>query len=211
MIYLYWKTESTTLLGILTCTRVRIQETLTFTTTNQLPTTTKPVINAVLDSNSANDHCESRKIFLEDRYDCTDIFAVLFEEMNLIGGGTYRNNIIGFTVNNQRLKPPKGSERGTYRHLYNMRFNIVSIIWKVSRTLHIIRSLINTRITEVSSRRGRDIHQVVCSEYLTEYHYNMDGVDQGEQLWEHSDGLSSKSHFKSCTNVVTYVCVMLVY
>ena len=129
---MYWKTESTTLLGILTCTRVRIQETLTFTTTNQLPTTTKPVINAVLDSNSANDHCKSRKIFLEDRYDCTDIFAVLFEEMNLIGGGTCRKNIIDFPGNDERLTLPKCVDIGAYRRIKNRQLHIVATICKYS-------------------------------------------------------------------------------
>ena len=38
---------------------------------------------------------------------------------------------------------------------------------------------------EVSRRRGRDIHQFVCPEDLTEYNQNMDGVDQGNQLRYH--------------------------
>ena len=50
-------------------------------------------------------------------YACPELFAILFEEMNLIECGTYRKNIIGFTGNYERLKFPKVAERGTYRRL----------------------------------------------------------------------------------------------
>ena len=45
----------------------------------QLPTTMNAVINDVLDSSIVNDHCGSRKIFLDNRHACPEIFAVLFE------------------------------------------------------------------------------------------------------------------------------------
>ena len=57
----------------------------------QLSTTTKAVINAAIASKISNNHCGLRKLFLDNRYDCPELFVVLFEKMNLIGGGTCRN------------------------------------------------------------------------------------------------------------------------
>ena len=65
----------------------------------QLTTTMKSFINGVLDSNIANDHCGAQKILLDNRYDFPEIFVILFEEINFIGGGTCRKNIIGFPEN----------------------------------------------------------------------------------------------------------------
>ena len=69
----------------------------------------KAVINAVLASNIANDHCGARKIFLDNRHACQELFVLLFEEMNLIVGRTCRNNIIGFPGNDERLTLPKNA------------------------------------------------------------------------------------------------------
>ena len=155
----------------------------------------KAVINYVLTSNIANDHFKVRIIFIENRYACPDLFTILSEEMSLIGGGTYRKNIIGLTGNDELLTLTKFSERGTYRQLCNRHFHIVSTIWKYSKKLQLISSLRKTRIMEVSRRRGWDIHQVVCPEDLTGYHHNMDGVDRGVQLRENGTSFSTKEHF----------------
>ena len=45
-------------------------------------------------------------------------------------------------------------------------------------------------------RRGQDIHQDVCTEDLTEYHQNIDSVDQGNHFRENGAGFTSKAHFK---------------
>ena len=45
-------------------------------------------------------------------------------------------------------------------------------------------------------RRCGDIQQVVCPEYLTKNHQNIDSVHWGDQLWEHGGGLSSKVNFQ---------------
>ena len=95
----------------------------------QLPTTRKAVINAVLDSNIANDCCGAWKIFLDNRCACPELLVILFEEMNLIGGGTCRNNRICFPGDDERLAFTKGSQRGTYREIYIRRFCFVSTIW----------------------------------------------------------------------------------
>ena len=92
----------------------------------QLTTTMKAVINDFLDSNIANDNYGAWKIFLEKRYACPELFSIIFEDMNLVGGGTCRNNIIGFPGNYERLKFPKGAVRGTYRQIYNRVFHILS-------------------------------------------------------------------------------------
>ena len=179
--------------------------------TNQLTTTIKSVINSVLYSKFSNDHCGAHKTFLVNRYNCLELFAIKFEKMNLIGGGSSRNNIIGFLGQGERLKFLKVSEIGTYRRLYNRLSHIVVTIFKDSTTLQFIRSLRKTRITNVSRRRGRYTHQVFCYEYLTKYHHNIDGVDRVNQLWEHITVFSSKYHIESGTDVGTYVCVFFVY
>ena len=83
----------------------------------QLPTMMKEVINSILASNIANDHFGVRIIFLKHWYACPELFEILSEDLNLILGGTYRKNRIGFTGNYERLKFPKVAERGTYRRL----------------------------------------------------------------------------------------------
>ena len=161
----------------------------------QRTTTIKAVINAILASNITNDCCGARKIFLHDRYACPDLFSIIFEEMDSIGGGTCKKNRICLPGNDERLTLPKVAERGTYRRLYNRCFHIVDTRRKDSKTLQFIRSLMKIGITEVSRRRGQGVNHVVCPEDLTEYHHNMDGVDWGDQLQEHGAGFSSKAHF----------------
>ena len=168
----------------------------------------KAVICYFLASNITNDNCGARKIFLDNMYACPDLFVILFKDMNPIGSGTCRKNIIVFPGNDERLTLPKFWERGDCRQIYNRCLHLLSTMWKDSNILRLISSLRKTRILEVSRRKVQDIHQVVCPDYLTKYNHNMDGVDWGDQLREHSDGLSSKSHFKSGTHMVTYVCVI---
>ena len=64
---------------------------------------------------------------------------------------------------------------------------------------------------ELYRRKGRNIHQVLYTEDLTEYHQNTGGVDWGNYLRDHGAGFSSKSNFKIGKNLGTYVCVVLVY
>ena len=69
----------------------------------------KEVIKYVLDSNITNDHCGKWEIFLDKRYACQYLFVILFEEMNLIGGGTCRKNRIVFPGNDEGLTFTKGA------------------------------------------------------------------------------------------------------
>ena len=85
--------------------------------------------------------------------------------------------------------------------LYNRRFHLLDQTFRYSKTLQFIGSLRKTVITEVSSRRGMDIHQVVYNEELTKYHQKMDDANQGDQLRERGSGFSSKAHFKIVTNL----------
>ena len=114
-------------------------------------------------------------------YACTEIFTIIFEKVNLIGGGTCRNDRIGLPGNDERLTFSRGAERGTYMRLYNRRFHLVATIYKYSKTMHLISSLSETGIAEGPMRRVQDIHQVVFPEDLTKYHQNMDGADRGDQ------------------------------
>ena len=77
----------------------------------------KAFVNDVLASNIENNHCGAQKLLLNKRYACIEIFAITFEEMNLIGDGTFIKNRLGFTGSDERLTFPKGSERGIYRRL----------------------------------------------------------------------------------------------
>ena len=83
----------------------------------QLPTAMKAVITYFLASNISNDHCGLHIIFLENRYACPDLFLILSGKMDLIGGGTYRNNRIGFPGNDELLTLKKVAERETYRRI----------------------------------------------------------------------------------------------
>ena len=60
-------------------------------------------------------------------------------------------------------------------------------------------------------RRCWDIQQVVCTEYVTKYHQNTDGVNRGNQLMEHGYDFYSKKNFTIGANVVNWFCVTLVY
>ena len=97
----------------------------------------------------------------------------------------------------------KTSEKWTHRYLYNRCLHIVSIKWKYFKTLQLIRSFRKSVITEVPRRRGQDIHQVVCSEYLTENNHNMYGVDQATSCGNTVLAYLPKHTLKSVTNVGT--------
>ena len=56
----------------------------------------KVFINALVASKISNDQMWGTEKILDIRYACPELFAVLFEEVKLIGGLTFRKNIIGF-------------------------------------------------------------------------------------------------------------------
>ena len=62
----------------------------------------------------------------------------------------------GHTVQDEQLTVSKGVERGTYRWVLNRRFHIVATILIYHKKLHLLTSLRNNRIKEVSRRRGLD-------------------------------------------------------
>ena len=103
--------------------------------TKQLPTLMKAFINSVLASNVKHYHYGARRLLLDDMYACLDLVAILFEEMDLIGGGTCRKNRIGFKEDDEWLKFPKVSKRGAYRWINNRRFHILATRFKDSKTL----------------------------------------------------------------------------
>ena len=63
----------------------------------KIPTMTNAVINVVLDSNISNYHYGERKLLLDNRYACTEIFEILGEEMNIIGGGNRKKEQTRFS------------------------------------------------------------------------------------------------------------------
>ena len=56
----------------------------------------KEFINAILASKISNDHCGAHELLLDIMYDFKELFVILSEYMNLIGGGIYRKNRIVF-------------------------------------------------------------------------------------------------------------------
>ena len=70
----------------------------------------KAVINTVLYSNITNDNCGELKIFFDNRYTFPELFFILFEYINLIGGGTCRNKRIYFAENYERFTFPNVSQ-----------------------------------------------------------------------------------------------------
>ena len=79
----------------------------------------KSVINDVLASKIEIDHFGKWELLIDKRYACTELFAIIFEAMKLIGGGTCRKTRIDLPGNYERLKFKKCAERGTYRLIYN--------------------------------------------------------------------------------------------
>ena len=53
---------------------------------------------------------------------------------------------------------------------------------------------------EVTRRRGQEIITMQYLIGITEYQHNMDGVDRGDQLHQHSAGFPAKAHFKKWYN-----------
>ena len=90
------------------------------------------VNNSALAPNIANYHFGAPEIFFDVSYACTELFAIIFEEMNLIGGGTCRKNIIDFPGNDERLTLPKCVDIGAYRRIKNRQLHIVATICKYS-------------------------------------------------------------------------------
>ena len=121
--------------------------------TKQITTTTKAVINADLALKIEKCHYGAHKLFLYNRYAWPDIFAILGELIDLIWGGTCRNNIIGFPGDDERLIFPKSAGRGNYRQLYNSRFHLVAASLKDSKTLQSVSSFRKTGIVGMSRRR----------------------------------------------------------
>ena len=78
----------------------------------KLPTTQKAVANAILRTKINNDEDGSRHLFMNNRYTCPQLLAMMNTEWNLRGGGTCRANRKGFPM--KMLKVPNKAERGYY-------------------------------------------------------------------------------------------------
>ena len=61
-----------------------------------LPTTQKVVCNAMVNSGIDNDPNGYRIIWMDNRYDCPELCAYLWERYNILSAGTCRKNRIGW-------------------------------------------------------------------------------------------------------------------
>ena len=59
---------------------------------DNIPTTFKAVVNGITLTGGGNDPGVARKIFLDHRYVCPKLMAVLEEDLNVLAGRTFRKN-----------------------------------------------------------------------------------------------------------------------
>ena len=104
-------------------------------------TTIKAFVNGIIAAGVGNDTDGARKMFLDNRYACPEILAILEEDLNFLVGGTCWKNRKGFPGKCDRLTLSRGCERGTFKRLYNFRFHILAAQWKDPKTLQFISSI----------------------------------------------------------------------
>ena len=115
-----------------------------------LPTKIKVFFNGIITAGVVNDHDGARELFLDNRRACPELLAILEEELNVIVGGTCRNNRKRFPLKYDCLTLPMGCESETFKFLYNCCFCLVATQWKYPNTLQFIRSLSKLEKIEVA-------------------------------------------------------------
>ena len=144
-----------------------------------LPTTQKAVANAIVKSGIANSIDGCRYIFMDNRYACPQLLALMNTSYNIRGVGTCKANRKGF--DSDGLKVPNNSQRGTYVRKVDDRLGMVITRWKDSRVLQIVSTIMKKGIGTVQRRVGKDKIDVRCPNDIIEYQKHMGGVDRGDQ------------------------------
>ena len=159
-----------------------------------LPTTQKAVANAIVQSGIANDINGCRYLYMDNRYACPQLLALLLTNYNVRGVGTCRAGRKGFPKNELTLDDK--SDRGTFVRLVDKRLGMVATRWKDSKTLQVVSTVMKKGIDEVQRRTGSKLINVKCPNDIIMYQKNMGGVDRGDQHRVMGAGFANVSHFK---------------
>ena len=159
-----------------------------------LPTTQKAVANAIVKSGIANCVDGCRYMFLDNRYACPQLLALMSTSFNVRGVGTCKANRKGFESNS--LIVTNNSPRGTFARMVDDRLGMVITRWKDSRVLQVVSTIMKKGVGTVQRRVGREKTDVRCPNDIIEYQKHMGGVDRGDQHRVVGAGFANVAHFK---------------
>ena len=158
------------------------------------PTTQKAVANAIVKSGIANDPNGCRYIFMDNRYACPQLFAILHASYNIRAVGTCKANRKGFASDKMNVK--NNAKRGTHVRLVDDRLGMVISRWKDSKVLQVVSTIMKKGIGKVERRVGSEKIEVSCPNDIIEYQKYMGGVDRGDQHRVVGAGFANVAHFK---------------
>ena len=159
-----------------------------------LPTTQKAVANAIIQSGIANDVNGCRYLYMDNRYACPQLLALMLTNYNVRGVGTCRAGRKGFPKTELALDDK--SDRGSFVRLVDKRLGMVATRWKDSKMLQVVSTVMKKGVDEVQRRTGSKLINVKCPNDIIMYQKNMGGVDRGDQHRVMGAGFANVCHFK---------------
>ena len=160
-----------------------------------LPTTQKAVVNAVIQSGIANDTDGLRSLFTDNRYSSPPLFVLLREKYGILCSGTTRKNRIGWPKDQMDMCK-KTVIRGESEVLYDDVNKVLVVQWMDNRVVSLTSTLEVSGEVPVQRRSGSELLQLTVEKSLRQYQHYMDGVDRGDQYREMGGGFAKKSHYK---------------
>eukprot|EP00957_Ditylum_brightwellii_P089866 6843860-Ditylum_brightwellii.AAC.1 len=86
----------------------------------------KAVVNTCTSSRIANDSRGAQALYMDNKFTCPELFAILQENLKLLAVGTCWKNRKGFPDKGELHILPCGDERDNFKRLYNGHFQIVA-------------------------------------------------------------------------------------
>jgi len=145
-----------------------------------VPTTQKVVLNAALHANM--DECVhgARHIYVDNRYQCPQLAAVLLKRYSICSTGTCRNGRVGWNKTLFDLK--KSQDKGTRKLAVDRINGVMCAQWVDSKVVNCVSSQVSTRVDAVKRQNGSQKDTVPCPVPIVDYQKHMFGVDKGDQM-----------------------------
>jgi hypothetical protein len=161
---------------------------------HNLPTTQKAVVNAVIKTGIAMDPEGMRCLFMDNRYQCSELAILLRDSYQILSCGTTRKNRNGW--NNDVFTLTVKAERGSIIRKYDPTNELLYLQWKDNKVVNLISTLGVSGITQVQRRIGAEKHMIQCEENIVRYVDKMNGIDIIDYHQKIGGGLARIAHYK---------------
>ena len=143
---------------------------------HQLPTTQKAVVNAVIKYGDTMEPDGMQCLFMDNRYQCSELVILLRNSYHVLSCGTTRKNCNGWNNNIFTLLTTKDNRDSIIRK-FDPNNEPLYLQWKDNKVVNIISTLLISGIAQVKQRIGPEKHMIQCEENIKRYVDKMNNIN----------------------------------